>query len=231
MLQSIGTEANRDNDLVNDCPSTAKETKQRKSCPNKKKDGKKKDKAIDKRSRRPDMKLYVPPKAKNSSVEDTESTSPEDQTIAQISSPQTNEVADSISQLHITESSSHTKDKTSQKCSKDCSQTSDKQMSASNDSNETKETKANDNADEGSWDSLFDDNGECVRPEFAQRVKDLIGSKSADIKLEKSGIDYYTVEYTDLEIDNSEFGHILEAYDFAAELKTQDIMTTISVFK
>jgi hypothetical protein len=62
-------------------------------------------------------------------------------------------------------------------------------------------------------------------------VNSALSLKNSDIKLEKTKINYMNFQYNDPEIDNSEFAHVLEVYDFPIELKTQDIMASLSVFK
>lgn len=205
------------------------------------------------RHRRPDMKLYVPPKAKssnncNNSVSENNTNSVEEN----ISLPKAVEpIEQTLSELEITDSSLNT-------CMTYGSNYFDPQNSSANDMTQTSardssllsksddissreqlyeqnsDIKATNNeitADESSWDSLFDENGDCIRPEFVEKVNSALSLKNSDIKLEKTKINYMNFQYNDPEIDNSEFAHVLEVYDFPIELKTQDIMASLSVFK
>ena len=200
MSQNITNDSN--NDLIPKSSHSVSDVKPK----NSRKSGKNSKKANDRRHRRPDMKLYVPPKAKSSSSADET----EDQSFAQICDKKTDKITESLSELEISDSS-HPKDH--------------------NPLNSNHKGNNEVVVEDSSWDTLFDENGDSIRPEFVQRVNDLICNKDCDLKLEKSGIDYFHFQYNEPEFDNSEFAHILEVYDFAIELKTQDIMTSISVFK
>lgn len=194
------------------------------------------------RDRRPDMKLYVPPKAKsvNTIVSQTDLISVEDKTCVQTYEP----IVQTLSQLEIndsTETSHHIFG--SQHISSDCtpqtspphncfsskydSMTAEEQNQQNSD---IKTSKHEIKGDENSWDSLFDENGDCVRPEFVEKVNCELSVRNSQIKLEKTRIDYMNFQYNEPEIDSSEFAHVLEVYNFPIELKTQDLMASLSVF-
>ncbi|CAG2102641.1 unnamed protein product [Medioppia subpectinata] len=245
---SIGTEGNRrpllyyksaidckemdsnDDNIVKDVPQVKSEVKHKTNH----KKGKRFNKDNDGRNRRPDMKLYVPPKAKN----DTNCS--ETQTCSQDIAQDMCQTVDGLTRLDITDSSHEKRDNCDTHCCDTNTSNSSPVDCIENNSFDTKNCSeevsedltplkaTNDVSVEESWDSLFDDNGECVQQEFADNVNGLIGSEK--LKLEKCRIDYMNFQYNEPEIDGSEFAHVLEVYDFSTELKTQDIMTSISVF-
>jgi hypothetical protein len=205
------------------------------------------------RHRRPDMKLYVPPKAKcsNNTVSENDINSVEDNISLQKA---VQPIEQTLSELEITNSSLNTcvtygsnyfdyqnsltndMTQTSARDSSLLSKSDDKSDISTHEEldEQNSDIKATNNeitADESSWDSLFDENGDCIRPEFVEKVNSALSLKNSDIKLEKTKINYMNFQYNDPEIDNSEFAHVLEVYDFPIELKTQDIMASLSVFK
>lgn len=85
--------------------------------------------------------------------------------------------------------------------------------------------------DDQSWDALFDDNGDSIQPELLQELATSLSLSDSQIKTQKAKLDYNSYQQHDVEIDNSEFSHILEVYDFPVELKTQDIISSLAAFK
>lgn len=85
---------------------------------------------------------------------------------------------------------------------------------------------------EDTWDDLFDENGECLDTNLVTEFQNALSFKKDEVKLTKPKLDYLSFQPHDIEIDdNSELSHVLEVYDFASDLKTQDIITTLSVFR
>lgn len=80
---------------------------------------------------------------------------------------------------------------------------------------------------EDSWDSLYDDNGECLNSEIKRQLSDSLGK----IKLEKPANDYYSFQPKEPEINEEEYGHVIEIYDFPVSFKTQDLMMVFSSFQ
>ncbi|XP_068216256.1 uncharacterized protein [Palaemon carinicauda] len=79
---------------------------------------------------------------------------------------------------------------------------------------------------EDSWDSLYDDNGECLNSDIKRQLSDSLGK----IKLEKPANDYYSFQPKEIEINDEEYGHVIEIYDFPVAFKTQDLMMVFSSF-
>ncbi|KAK7078547.1 Coiled-coil domain-containing protein r3hcc1l, partial [Halocaridina rubra] len=80
---------------------------------------------------------------------------------------------------------------------------------------------------EDSWDSLYDDNGECLDPNIKRQLSNSLGK----IKLEKPANDYYSFQPKEPEISEEEYGHVIEIYDFPVSFKTQDLMMVFSSFQ
>ena len=165
MSEEIGSEQ----DLV-ESPSISVSNVKKKSFG---KNGKHFNKSNDRRGRRPDMKLYVPPKAKTSSADETE-----DQTYAQNLDQKTIE---SLSELEISDSCLTNDHNLCSDDSIDCNKTKDI-TETGHQNQKISDFKASneEEVEESSWDSIFDENGDCVRPEFVDSVNDLICNKSCD---------------------------------------------------
>lgn len=81
--------------------------------------------------------------------------------------------------------------------------------------------------DECDWDSLFDDNGDCLDPSLIEELTSAVG----EVVIEKPKNDYkiYTKQVESLSSD--EFGHVVEIYNFPSDFKTSDLATVFSPFK
>ena len=74
---------------------------------------------------------------------------------------------------------------------------------------------------EDSWDSLYDDSGECLDPDLKQQLNDTLGK----VKLEKPVNDYCRFQArSEAEMNEDDYAHVIEIYDFPTSFKTQDIM-------
>ncbi|KAK8735778.1 hypothetical protein OTU49_005311 [Cherax quadricarinatus] len=80
---------------------------------------------------------------------------------------------------------------------------------------------------EDSWDNLYDDTGECLDPDIKRQLADSIGN----IKLEKPANDYYTYQPKEPQINEEEYAHVIEIYDFPVSFKTQDLMMVFNTFQ
>ncbi|XP_042225538.1 putative uncharacterized protein DDB_G0291608 isoform X2 [Homarus americanus] len=80
---------------------------------------------------------------------------------------------------------------------------------------------------EDSWDNLYDDTGECLAPDIKRQLSDSIG----DVKLEKPANDYYTYQPKEPQINEEEYAHVIEIYDFPVSFKTQDLMMVFNSFQ
>ncbi|OAD59271.1 R3H and coiled-coil domain-containing protein 1-like [Eufriesea mexicana] len=80
------------------------------------------------------------------------------------------------------------------------------------------------NRDECDWDSLFDDNGDCLDPTLIEEAT--VGN----VMIEQPKSDYkpYTKH---IEVSSDEFAHVVEIYNFPSEFKTSDLAAVFSPFK
>ncbi|XP_076175324.1 uncharacterized protein LOC143150745 isoform X2 [Ptiloglossa arizonensis] len=82
------------------------------------------------------------------------------------------------------------------------------------------------NRDECDWDSLFDDNGDCLDPTLIEELSSAVG----DVVIEQPKSDYKS--YTKhIEVSSDEFAHVVEIYNFPSEFKTSDLAAAFSSFK
>jgi hypothetical protein len=79
---------------------------------------------------------------------------------------------------------------------------------------------------EDSWDTIYDKNGECVRSDLLNELKSNLVDQDVDVK--PTIRDYSQFELKAPDIDDSEFPHVLEIYDFGAEMKTHDLVLSIT---
>ncbi|XP_008545802.1 R3H and coiled-coil domain-containing protein 1 [Microplitis demolitor] len=82
------------------------------------------------------------------------------------------------------------------------------------------------NRDECDWDSLFDDNGECLDPTLIEELTAAVG----EVTIEQPKNDYKAFSRP-VEVSNDEFGHVIEIYNFPSDFKTSDLATVFSPFK
>ncbi|BFZ01231.1 hypothetical protein BsWGS_04270 [Bradybaena similaris] len=81
--------------------------------------------------------------------------------------------------------------------------------------------------DEGdSWDTLFDDNGDCLDDTVITELTEYVGK----VEIDKPKINYLNYEPKDTEMNYEAFSHILEIYDFSSELATCDLITAFREF-
>ncbi|KOX73100.1 R3H and coiled-coil domain-containing protein 1-like [Melipona quadrifasciata] len=87
------------------------------------------------------------------------------------------------------------------------------------------------NRDECDWDSLFDDNGDCLDPTLIEEASiHKLTSAVGDVMIEQPKSDYkpYTKH---IEVSSDEFAHVVEIYNFPSEFKTSDLAAVFSPFK
>ncbi|CAL8330610.1 unnamed protein product [Lota lota] len=76
--------------------------------------------------------------------------------------------------------------------------------------------------EEDSWDTLFNDDGDCLDSQLPEEGK---GRKKKSIQEAK--FDYYNMDREadeDIEMTDDELSHIVEIYDFPQEFKTEDLL-------
>lgn len=81
------------------------------------------------------------------------------------------------------------------------------------------------NRDECDWDSLFDDNGECLDPTLIDELTAAVG----EVTIEQPKNEYKSNRH--IEVSSDEFGHVIEIYNFPSDFKTSDLATVFSPWK
>ncbi|XP_043269895.1 uncharacterized protein [Venturia canescens] len=82
------------------------------------------------------------------------------------------------------------------------------------------------NRDECDWDSLFDDNGECLDPTLIEELTAAVG----EVTIEQPKNDYKAFSRP-VEVSSDEFGHVIEIYNFPSDFKTCDLAAVFSPWK
>lgn len=87
--------------------------------------------------------------------------------------------------------------------------------------------------DEGeNWDSLFNDDGDCVEPNLMEEMSLEEGRKKGSAQDPR--FDYYNWSPEDdeeVELRDDELAHIVEIYEFPSEFKTEDLIRSFSSFQ
>ncbi|XP_032288245.1 coiled-coil domain-containing protein R3HCC1L [Phoca vitulina] len=76
-------------------------------------------------------------------------------------------------------------------------------------------------ATEESWESLFNDDGDCLDPRLLQ---ELSGNMKNRESIQEPRFDYYNHEVSDIDLSDCEFPHVIEIYDFPQEFRTEDLL-------
>ncbi|XP_044045855.1 coiled-coil domain-containing protein R3HCC1L [Siniperca chuatsi] len=86
--------------------------------------------------------------------------------------------------------------------------------------------------EEESWDTLFNDDGDCLDPHLLEEE----GRKKGSIQQPR--FDYYNMdrddnddEDDDIDLSEDELSHIVEIYDFPAEFKTEDLLKLFQCYQ
>ncbi|XP_053548529.1 coiled-coil domain-containing protein R3HCC1L [Bombina bombina] len=79
-----------------------------------------------------------------------------------------------------------------------------------------------------SWDSLFNDDGECVDPHL---VEQLASSCKAEDNLQDPRFNYYKYDFEESSMDDPELSHVIEIYDFPAAFKTEDLILAFANYQ
>uniref|UniRef100_A0A2K5J9D8 R3H domain and coiled-coil containing 1 like n=1 Tax=Colobus angolensis palliatus TaxID=336983 RepID=A0A2K5J9D8_COLAP len=86
--------------------------------------------------------------------------------------------------------------------------------------NETSHTEGI-TATEESWESMFNDDGDCLDPRLLQ---ELSGNTKGRESIQEPRFDYYNHEVPDIDLSDCEFPHVIEIYDFPQEFRTEDLL-------
>ncbi|XP_036294678.1 coiled-coil domain-containing protein R3HCC1L [Pipistrellus kuhlii] len=76
-------------------------------------------------------------------------------------------------------------------------------------------------ATEESWESMFNDDGDCLDPRLLQ---ELSGNMKNTNRIQEPRFDYYNNEVPDIDLSDCEFPHVIEIYDFPREFRTEDLL-------
>lgn len=76
-------------------------------------------------------------------------------------------------------------------------------------------------AAEESWESMFNDDGDCLNPRLLQ---ELSGNTKNRKTIQEPRFDYYSHEVPDIDLSDCEFPHVIEIYDFPQEFRTEDLL-------
>uniref|UniRef100_A0A3Q2T1Y5 R3H domain and coiled-coil containing 1-like n=1 Tax=Fundulus heteroclitus TaxID=8078 RepID=A0A3Q2T1Y5_FUNHE len=79
--------------------------------------------------------------------------------------------------------------------------------------------------EEESWETLFNDEGDCLDPHLLEELSVAEGRKKKSIQERR--FDYYNMEMDDdeeIDLTDDELSHIVEIYDFPPEFKTEDLL-------
>ncbi|XP_005407713.1 PREDICTED: coiled-coil domain-containing protein R3HCC1L [Chinchilla lanigera] len=80
---------------------------------------------------------------------------------------------------------------------------------------------AENTAVEESWESMFNDDGDCVDPRLLQELSGNIKNKES---IQEPRFDYYNHKTPDIDLSECEFPHVIEIYDFPQEFRTEDLL-------
>ncbi|XP_056312343.1 coiled-coil domain-containing protein R3HCC1L [Danio aesculapii] len=86
--------------------------------------------------------------------------------------------------------------------------------------------------EEENWDSLFNDDGDCLDPHLMEEMSLKDGRKKQSVQ--ESRFDYYNWSPQDdeeVELRDDELSHIIEIYDFPTEFKMEDLVRSFSSFQ
>ncbi|XP_067258573.1 coiled-coil domain-containing protein R3HCC1L [Chanodichthys erythropterus] len=88
--------------------------------------------------------------------------------------------------------------------------------------------KEEEEEEEENWDSLFNDDGDCLDPHLMDEMSLKEGA------IQEARFDYYNWSPEDdeeVELRDDELSHIVEIYDFPSEFKTEDLIRSFSSFQ
>ncbi|KAI3352898.1 hypothetical protein L3Q82_019475, partial [Scortum barcoo] len=98
------------------------------------------------------------------------------------------------------------------------------------------EGKEEEEEEEGeSWDTLFNDDGDCLDPHLLEELSLKEGRKKESIQQPR--FDYYNMnrgdddEDDDIDLSEDELSHIVEIYDFPSEFKTEDLLKLFQCYQ
>ncbi|XP_069467646.1 coiled-coil domain-containing protein R3HCC1L isoform X2 [Ambystoma mexicanum] len=84
------------------------------------------------------------------------------------------------------------------------------------------------NVEEDSWDSLFNDYGDCLDPLLLEKLSDKRANQES---LQEPRFNYYSNQPAEQDVDDSDLSHVIEIYDFPPEFKTEDLLLAFSTYQ
>ncbi|XP_076146068.1 R3H and coiled-coil domain-containing protein 1-like [Alosa pseudoharengus] len=89
----------------------------------------------------------------------------------------------------------------------------------------------NEEEEQESWDTLFDDEGECLDPHLLREIAEKSGRKKESIQEPRFNYYNWSPESEEIELREDELSHIVEIYDFPTEFKTEDLILAFHSFQ
>uniref|UniRef100_A0A8D8NJT1 Coiled-coil domain-containing protein R3HCC1L n=1 Tax=Culex pipiens TaxID=7175 RepID=A0A8D8NJT1_CULPI len=83
------------------------------------------------------------------------------------------------------------------------------------------------NPEEDDWETMYDDNGDCLNPKLMEELTSAVGKVSIEVPQS----DYKVYQSKQAVLNEEEFPHVLEVSNFPVEFKTQDLMMLFSQYK
>ncbi|XP_072335725.1 uncharacterized protein r3hcc1l isoform X1 [Scyliorhinus torazame] len=102
------------------------------------------------------------------------------------------------------------------------------QLTTDTEDSECTETAIPEEAEDDSWDALFNDDGDCLDPHL---LEELTVNCKPKKNIQDPCFNYYNYQPAEPDIDDSEFSHIVEIYDFPAGFKTEDLLRAFSSYQ
>ncbi|XP_074550191.1 coiled-coil domain-containing protein R3HCC1L [Halichoeres trimaculatus] len=88
--------------------------------------------------------------------------------------------------------------------------------------------------EEDSWDTLFNDDGDCLDPHLLEELAVNAGKKKESIqepRFDYYNMDRYGSDEDDIDLTEDELSHIVEIYDFPSEFKTEDLLKLFQCYQ
>lgn len=83
------------------------------------------------------------------------------------------------------------------------------------------------NPEEDDWETMFDDNGDCLDKKLMDELTASVGK----VQIEQPKTDYTNYQAKQAILNDEEFPHVLEVSNFPVEFKTQDLMQVFAQYK
>ncbi|XP_062311918.1 coiled-coil domain-containing protein R3HCC1L isoform X1 [Osmerus eperlanus] len=85
--------------------------------------------------------------------------------------------------------------------------------------------------EEDSWDTLFNDDGECLDPHVVEELSGRAGRKKASAQEARCDRGGEGAQDGDVDLSEDELAHIVEIYDFPAGFKTEDLLKSFQAYQ